>query len=166
MAQMNIKKKETVEKEVEQEILKQEYMESLPSVEERLESMSFAIQRLVRVDELDEGELAEMISLYPTWESAMYKGKEVEKGIKYTYKGKLYSVVQPHTPQDNWNPERDNGTLWDEVVPAGVVDEWEQRYGHNPYQPGDKITWQGNIYEAKEVTTYNPATVPNHWLKK
>lgn len=162
MGKLIIKAKE----EVKAEIIKQEYLESLPSVEERLESIAFAIQKLVRADELSEEELSEMIALYPTWESALYKGKEVEKGMKYTYKEKLYTVVTPHTPQDNWNPERDNGALWDEVVPAGVVDNWEQRYGHNAYQPGDKVIWEGEIYEAQEVTTYTPTDVPKHWVKK
>lgn len=166
MAKIRVKKREIVEQEVEKEILEQQYIESLPTVEERLESISFAIQKIIRVDELSAEELAEMISLYPTWESAMYKGKKVEKDIKYTYKGKLYSVVTPHTPQENWNPEKDNGALWDEVVPAGVVDNWEQRYGHNAYQPGDKVIWEGEVYEAKSVTTYNPTSYPAAWLKK
>lgn len=166
MAKIEIKRKDIVEQEVKEAILRQEYEESLPSVESRLESIAFAIQKLIRVDELTEEELSEMISLFPTWESALYRGKQVEKDTKYVYNGRLYKVVTPHIPQENWNPEKDNGALWDEVVPPGVIDEWEQRYGHNAYQPGDKVIWEGEVYEAKSVTTYDPTSYPAAWLKK
>lgn len=54
--------------------------------------------------------------------------------------------------------------------PEPVVEKpapWEQRFGHNPYQAGDEITWtDGEVYTATATTTYSPESYPPHWKKK
>lgn len=42
--------------------------------------------------------------------------------------------------------------------------EWEQRYGHNPYMSGDKVLYNGNVYESTfDGNTYSPDTYPAGW---
>ncbi len=62
---------------------------------------------------------------------------------------KLYKVVQAHTTQADWEPQ---------VVPAlfvaasfpGVIPDWVQPTGaHDAYQIGDKVRFNGKIYESK-----------------
>ncbi|MDL2257595.1 hypothetical protein LJC42_00350 [Eubacteriales bacterium OttesenSCG-928-K08] len=50
-----------------------------------------------------------------------------------------------------------------EDEPAEIL-EWEQRQGaHDQYQPGDKVTFEGGIYECVQATTYSPGQYPAAW---
>ena len=121
-----------------------------------------ATRKLIRVDDLSEEELIEMIDLYSTWESALLKSEKVIKGSYYQYNNILYIVEQDHIPQENWNPERAN-THWRKALPDSVIEAWEQRYGHNPYEIGIKVIWQDKVYECIVSTTYSPQDMPTHW---
>ena len=49
-------------------------------------------ENLIRVDELDENELLEMIDLYESYEI----GKSYQTDDIFKYEGKLYKVIQEH----------------------------------------------------------------------
>ena len=42
--------------------------------------------------------------LFPTWDDCVKKGKELPADFKLTDGGKLYKVLQAHTPQSDWKP--------------------------------------------------------------
>ena len=79
---------------------------------QRLMTMMFeeSITSKINTYELTDKEALSVKELYPTWEA----GIEVKVGEKYGFNEKLYQVVQAHTTQDNWRPDR-LSSLWVEV---------------------------------------------------
>lgn len=70
------------------------------------------------------------------------------------------------------NADSDSGSNESEDVPTEddpeedtvVIPEWEQRYGHNPYMTGDRVMYNGNVYESTlDGNTYSPDTYPAGW---
>ena len=53
---------------------------------------------------LTDEQALEVKDLYPTWEDCVKKGKELPVDFKLTDDGKLYKVLQKHTPQSDWKP--------------------------------------------------------------
>lgn len=59
--------------------------------------------------------------LFPTWDDCVKKGKELPEGYKLTDGGKLYKVLQAHTPQADWKPA-DTPALY-ALVSASATEE-------------------------------------------
>lgn len=68
-----------------------------------------ATRKLIRVDELDENELLDMIDLYESYQV----GKSYKVDDIFKYEGKLYKVIQEHTSQ---------GGTWKEAKAVYVLD--------------------------------------------
>lgn len=83
--------------------------------------------------------LIDNMAAFPHWNS---DGVQYLTGILVQYDGKLYRVIQPHTSQPDWTPDK---------VPALFVrvsveefPEWVQPTGaHDAYNKGDKVTHNG-----------------------
>ena len=69
-----------------------------------------SITSKINTYELTDKEALSVKELYPKWK----EGIEVKVGEKYGLNEKLYQVVQAHTTQDNWRPDR-LSSLWVEV---------------------------------------------------
>lgn len=80
---------------------------------QRLMTMMFeeSITSKINTYELTDKEALSVKELYPEWK----EGIEVKVGEKYGLNEKLYQVVQAHTTQDNWRPDR-LSSLWVEVT--------------------------------------------------
>lgn len=54
---------------------------------------------------------------------------------------------------------------WREIVPEGAPPpEWEQPQAHNPYMTGDKVTFEGHVYESLiDDNAWSPAAYPAGW---
>lgn len=87
-----------------------------------------------------------MVEYYPAPEAASYAA-----GDRIQYNGKLYKCLQAHTAQAYWNPV-DAPSLWAEVL-AGQdgteIGEWVQPDSTNPYMRGDRVNYNGKIYESE-----------------
>lgn len=87
-----------------------------------------------------------MVEYYPAPDAASYAA-----GDRIQYNGKLYKCLQAHTAQANWNPI-DAPSLWAEVL-AGqdgtAIGEWVQPDSTNPYMRGDKVNYNGKLYESE-----------------
>lgn len=59
--------------------------------------------------------------LFPTWDDCVKKGKELPADFKLTDSGKLYKVLQAHTPQADWKPA-DTPALY-ALVSASATEE-------------------------------------------
>lgn len=59
--------------------------------------------------------------LFPTWDDCVKKGKELPADFKLTDGGKLYKVLQAHTPQADWKPA-DTPALY-ALVSASATEE-------------------------------------------
>ena len=114
----------------------------------------------------DEDALA-VAALFPTWLSKVEKaeagGQGVKAGERLWYDGKLYRVVQPHTPQRDWTPDA-TPALFTEIS-IEEWPEWVQPTGaHDAYNKGDKVTFEGAHYVSLiDGNVYSPAVYPAGW---
>lgn len=95
---------------------------------------------------LSDEDALEGINLFPNWAPDV---DVYEKNIRVQYEGILYKCLQTHTPQNNWTP-KNSPSLWAKVLipDANVIPEWEQPDSTNPYMKGDKVMYNGLVYES------------------
>lgn len=97
--------------------------------------------------------------LFPHWEP----GIAVETNERMFYEDKLYRVVQGHTTQEGWEPDK-TPALFTEIAKPGEIPVWKQPTGaQDAYMIGDKVhfpekadpvyvsivdnnTWAPNVY--------------------
>lgn len=92
-------------------------------------------------------------------------------GDTFKYNGVVYAVVQEHTSMEHWNPETTlslykvlNSTV--EADTEVVIAEFKQPTGtHDAYQLGDKVLFNGRVYESIHPTanTWSPTAYPQAW---
>lgn len=125
-----------------------------------LDANMTATRKLVRVDELSEEELIEMIDLYPEYEV----GKTYAIDDIFRYDNKFYKVVQAHTSQVDWIPS-ELPALYLSLMPENVIPEWVQPTGsHDAYHTGDKVIFGGKVYESLiDANTWSPSDYPQGW---
>lgn len=102
---------------------------------QRLMTMMFeeSITSKINTYELTDKEALSVKELYPKWK----EGIEVKVGEKYGLNEKLYQVVQAHTTQAAWSPDKQS-SLWIEVsYSAGTkTDPIPYNEDHNPQFQG------------------------------
>ena len=59
---------------------------------------------LINTYDLSDEQALAVKDLFPTWDDCVKKGKELPADFKLTDGGKLYKVLQAHTPQSDWKP--------------------------------------------------------------
>ena len=101
-------------------------------------------------------------------------GKDYEENEKFTYKDKVYEVIQAHRSQTTWLPES-TPNLYKEylnveiknqdVSKTEVVAEFKQPTGaHDAYNEGNKVLFKGKIYKSKiNTNTFSPEQYPDGW---
>lgn len=109
----------------------------------RTEAKAF-IESFVKLRNLVTDEMSLQVSnLYPAWkENTVYS-----VGNRVLYNEILYKVLQVHTSQADWTPEV-APSLFAKVliIDENAVSEWEQPESTNPYNTGDKVTYNGRTY--------------------
>ena len=70
-------------------------------------------------------------------------------GDRCLYGGVLYKCLQGHTSQGDWTPTS-AVSLWAKVLipDPTVIPEWQQPESTNPYMQGDRVTYQGKIWQS------------------
>lgn len=119
-----------------------------------------ATRKLIRVDELSEEELLDMIDLYDNYQV----GKSYKADDIFQYEGKLYKVIQEHASQEDWIPP-ELPALYLSMMPENVMSEWVQPTGsHDAYNIGDKVIYEGQVYECIiDGNTWSPTDYPQGW---
>ena len=107
-------------------------------------------------------------SVFPLWQVEVV----YEVGFKVRHKDILYKVLQAHTSQADWTPDV-AVSLFAKVLAEPVVDpetgeidipKWEQPDSTNPYMTGDKVNYDGVIYESTiDNNVWSPAEYPTGW---
>ena len=99
--------------------------------------------------------------IFPLWNG---NSKEYKVGDRVTYNDVLYKVLQVHTSQSTWNPV-DAPSLFAKVLTSeDEVLDWEQPDSTNPYMKGDKVKFNGKIYESLiDNNVWSPAGYPAGW---
>lgn len=135
-------------------------LEKAREFRKRINANLQATRKLIRVDELDENELLDMIDLYESYEI----GKSYQTDDIFKYEGKLYKVIQEHTSQDDWIPS-ELPALYLNLMPENVIPEWVQPTGSlDAYNIGDKVIFEGDVYECIiDGNTWSPTDYPQGW---
>ena len=115
------------------------------------------------VQTLDDNAALENVELFPSWD---VDNIDYSVGQKVRYDGKLYKVLQGHTSQSSWNPTF-APSLFAEVL-AGQegteIGEWVQPDSTNPYMTGDKVIFNGVVYESLiDGNVWSPSSYPAGW---
>ena len=114
------------------------------STEKKMASLYAAIRQLVRVDEIPEEELKEMIYIYPDWNDLI--GEFTKAGEYIRYRDKLYKVIKGITHQENWKPD-EVPSEYLAIMPDNVIPIWKQPAGaHDAYKLGDKVIHNDIVY--------------------
>lgn len=127
---------------------------------EKGSSVRTSLSGMVLASELSESELAMILMVYEPYEI----GKAYIQDALFRYESTLYVVNQPHTSQSDWIPGNGTEALYSEAAPAGVIPEWVQPGSANPYMMGDKVSFNGVVYESLiNANVWSPAAYPAGW---
>lgn len=93
-------------------------------------------------------------------------GVAYEVGKRVLYNDTLYKVIQAHTSQAEWTPVAAS-SLFAKVINEtidGSIPEFEQPDSTNPYMKGDRVTFNGKVYESLiDNNVYSPEAYPAGW---
>lgn len=110
---------------------------------------------------LSDEDALEAIELFHQW----HPNEQYVLDQRVKYEGILYRCLQPHTSQENWTPTA-APSLWAKVLipDENVIPEWEQPDSTNPYMKGDKVMFEGHVYEsAINNNIWSPSAYPGGW---
>lgn len=110
---------------------------------------------------LDDADALNAIELYPVWADDV----SYVAGDRVRYDGVLYKCLQAHTSQPDWTPDA-APSLWAKVLipDPDVIPEWEQPDSTNGYSKGDKVKYNGAVYESLiDNNVWSPDAYPAGW---
>ena len=100
--------------------------------------------------------------IFPVWSA---NSVEYKTGDRVSYENVLYKVLQDHTSQENWKPDV-SPSLFAKVLTStdNTPKPWEQPDSTNAYKKGDKVTYNGKIYESLiDNNVWSPDGYPAGW---
>ena len=118
---------------------------SLPTLSDMLNLSRIVVSK---PDMLTDEESLTVKSLYPTFDNLLAKAEPLPVDFKFQYVGKLYKVIQQHTPQADWIPGTD-GTKAIYGLVSGST-------GEHAGTLEDPIPYERNmvLYEGKYYTQF------------
>lgn len=102
------------------------------------------------------------VELFPHWSG---DGVEYKADERVSYNNILFKCLQAHTSQATWTPT-DTPSLWAKVLipDPEVIPDWEQPDSTNAYMKGDKVRYNGKIYESLiDNNIWSPNDYPAGW---
>lgn len=113
------------------------------------------------LDSATDDQALEMRPLYPEWQT----GIEYTKGTFLQYDSILYRVLQDHTSQADWTPDKAVSLYVDIADPQDPFPPYKAPTGaHDAYSKGDGITFEEKHYRSKiDGNMYSPAEYPDGW---
>ena len=93
-------------------------------------------------------------------------GVAYEVGKRVLYNDILYKVIQAHTSQADWTPVA-APSLFAKVINetiTGEIPDWQQPDSTNAYMKGNKVKFNGKIYESViDNNVWSPTDYPAGW---
>ena len=110
---------------------------------------------------LDDETALKAVSLFPAWAA----GRTYTSGTRVKHGGVLYTVLQEHTSQADWEPGTATSLFAKVLIPdLSVIPEWEQPDSTNAYMTGDRVLYGGNVYESLiDGNIWSPVDYPQGW---
>ena len=139
-------------------------------VAELKKEIKTAFETLILAKDLSKEQKDNILNQYKPYQI----GKYYEENEKFTYKDKVYEVIQEHTSQTTWLPEA-TPALYKEYLnveiqnqdgsTTEVVAEFKQPTGaHDAYKKGDKVLFNGKVYKSKiDANTFSPDQFADGW---
>lgn len=110
---------------------------------------------------ISDGAALKMPEVFPYWSG---NSKEYIKGDKVLYNDVLYKVLQNHTSQEGWTPTSAPSLFAKVLTSEGEILDWEQPDSTNPYMKGDKVRYNGKVYESLiDNNVWSPDGYPAGW---
>lgn len=140
--------------------------------EEQDRTIKSILKTITLAKDLSDDQKQEILSRYEGYKT----NKAYQEGDKFTYQGKIYEVIQAHTSQTTWIPS-ETPALYKEFLKvkiqdeegntSEVVEEFKKPTGaHDAYQKGDKVSFEGAIYESIiDANVYSPTEFADGWKK-
>ena len=149
------------------EVVKREITEEKQLLEQTNKAMEiFNINFNDLLPDLTDEQALEMPLLFPKWQANI----QYEVGYRVLYLGTLYKVIQAHTSQYGWEPDitpslfAKNLIVKDDDGEQVDIPEWEQPGSTNPYMKGDKVRFEGKVYQSLiDNNVWSPAAYPQGW---
>lgn len=110
---------------------------------------------------ISDGAALKMTEVFPHWSG---NSKEYVKDDKVLYNNVLYKVLQNHTSQEGWTPTSAPSLFAKVLTSEGEILDWEQPSSTNPYMKGDKVKYNGKVYESLiDNNVWSPDGYPAGW---
>ena len=149
-----------------------EIVEIEPTEEEQIIEQTNKAMELLNINfngllpNLSDEQALQIPLMFPKWQV----GKAYVVGDRVLYLGVLYKVLQSHTSQDGWQPDvapslfAKNLIVKDEQGEQVDIPEWEQPDSTNPYMTGDKVRFEGKVYQSLiDNNVWSPTGYPQGW---
>lgn len=113
-------------------------------------------------DEITDEQALQSSKLFKKWDSNRVT---YEAGQRLNYNGVLYKVLQPHTSQLDWTPDTTPSLYTKVLIPdKDIIPEWQQPDSTNGYMIGDKVIYNGQVYESLiNNNIWSPIDYPAGW---
>lgn len=116
-----------------------------------------------KINEVPDNVAGYIPEVFPVWSGA---GVQYEKNQRIQYNGVLYKVLTAHPSQESWKPDV-SPSLFVKVISSisGEISEWQQPSADNAYQKGDRVRFNGRIYESifDGDNVWSPEAYPAAW---
>lgn len=116
-----------------------------------------------KINEVPDNVAGYIPEVFPVWSGA---GVQYEKDQRIQYNGVLYKVLTAHPSQESWKPDV-SPSLFVKVISSisGEISEWQQPSADNAYQKGDRVRFNGRIYESifDGDNVWSPEAYPAAW---
>ena len=149
-----------------------EIVEIEPTEEEQIIEQTNKAMELLNINfngllpNLSDEQALQVPLMFPKWQV----GKAYVVGDRILYLGVLYKVLQAHTSQQGWEPDiapslfAKNLIVKDEQGEQVDIPEWEQPDSTNPYMTGDKVRFEGKVYQSLiDNNVWSPTGYPQGW---
>lgn len=147
--------------EVRDETISDSLFCSLVDIKAKEDSLN-KIGKIVANNVTDDAVALTIQEFYDIWNV----GVSYEVGRYLQYKNILYKVLQPHTSQETWTPDVASSVYAKVLIdPTGeTIPEWEQPDSTNAYMTGDKVRFEGVVYESTvDNNIWSPTAYPAGW---
>ena len=110
---------------------------------------------------LSDEQALSVLSIFPVWES----GVAYEISYRVRYNDILYKVITAHTSQIDYTPDIAIDLFSEVLVESEEeIPEWVRPDWLNPYMTGDKVMFEGSIYESLiDNNIWSPKEHPAVW---
>jgi hypothetical protein len=112
------------------------------------------------VDAMTPEDAEALAGIFEPWAA----GEAVTIGMIRESGGMLWKCLQAHTTQSDWQPQ-DVPALWLRVAAPEEILDWVQPAGaHDAYNIGDKVRFNGKVYESLiNANVWSPTGYPQGW---